>query len=60
MEATIENYVFKLDSADPTRILIFERDEMDEPYSFVNLNDVPKDEKEFHVEISDWYMNASR
>tara|TARA_R110002020_G_scaffold201949_1_gene404858 strand:- start:2105 stop:2287 length:183 start_codon:yes stop_codon:yes gene_type:complete len=60
MEATIDNYVFKLDSDNPRKILIFERDEMDEPYSFVNLTTEPRDEKEFHFEISDWYMNANR
>ena len=56
----MDNYVFKLDSTNPRKILIFERDEMDEPYSFVNLTTEPRDEKEFHFEISAWYMNANR
>ena len=55
MEANIENYVFKLDSVD-RRILVYERDEMNEPYSFISIDDENLTEKEFHFEISDWYM----
>jgi len=55
MKANIENYVFKLDSVE-RRILVYEKDDMDEPYSYINIDDDNISEKEFHYEISDWYM----
>jgi hypothetical protein len=59
MEANIENYVFKLDTVD-SRILIYEQDDMNEAYSFIDINDENISEKDFHYEISDWYMHFLR
>tara|TARA_R100001015_G_C4583092_1_gene139327 strand:- start:44 stop:226 length:183 start_codon:yes stop_codon:yes gene_type:complete len=55
MEANIENYIFRLDSIDK-RILVYERDDMNEAYSFIDIDDENISEKDFHYEISDWYM----
>ena len=55
MEANIENYIFRLDSIDK-RILVYERDDMNEAYSFIDVDNENISEKDFHYEISDWYM----
>jgi len=55
MEANIENYIFRLDSIDK-RILVYERDDMNEAYSFIDIDNENISEKDFHYEISDWYM----
>ena len=54
MEADINNFLFKLDK--PNNIIeVYINTETDHPYSFIRVE--PNiSEKEFHIEISDWFM----
>lgn len=55
MEANINNYLFKLDKANNI-IEVYEGSEASRPYSFIRV-EKGITEKDFHIEISDWYMN---
>ncbi|MDB4430260.1 hypothetical protein N9273_00405 [bacterium] len=55
MEANINNFLFKLDRAN-NLIEIFNGSEVERPHSFIRVS--PEiDEKEFHFEISDWFID---
>lgn len=57
MEANINNFLFKLDKGNNI-IEVYYGSEVDRPHSFIRVKaDIT--EKEFHYEISDWYMNNS-
>jgi len=57
MEANISNYLFKLDK--PNGIIeVFSGSEADKPCGFIRVN-LDVTEKDFHFEISDWFLNNS-
>ena len=58
MEATINNYLFKLDKANNI-IEVFYGSEADRPHGYIRV-DAGISEKDFHYEISDWYMNNGK
>lgn len=55
MEANINSYRFKLDR-EAGVIEVFDGSGTARPYSFIRV-DKDISEKDFHFEISDWYMN---
>ena len=58
MEANINNYFFKLSKSNCI-IEIFNGCEDTRPCGFIRVEE-DVSEKEFHIEITDWYMNNSR
>jgi hypothetical protein len=55
MEANINNFLFKLDKNNNT-IEVYFGSQVERPYGFIRVK--PNiTEKEFHFEISDWFMN---
>ncbi len=57
MEATVSNYLFKLDRA-ANVIEVFEGSEAVRPVGFIRVK-VDVTEKEFHTEVSYWMMENS-
>ena len=57
MEAKIDNYLFKLDRT-ALVIEVFNGSEADKPCGFIRVKKTVS-EKDFHFEISDWFMNKS-
>jgi hypothetical protein len=57
MEANISNYLFKLDTLNGI-IEVFSGSEADKPCGFIRVK-TDVSEKDFHVEISDWFLNNS-
>tara|TARA_R110000764_G_scaffold54966_3_gene119907 strand:- start:2177 stop:2356 length:180 start_codon:yes stop_codon:yes gene_type:complete len=57
MEANINNYLFKLDSINGA-IVVFMGNEAARPCGYIRV-DSDVSEKDFHIEITDWYMNNS-
>jgi hypothetical protein len=57
MEANINNFLFKLDKSNNI-IEVYINSEADRPHGFIRVK--PNiTEKEFHYEISDWFMQNS-
>tara|TARA_R110001606_G_scaffold326891_1_gene473685 strand:- start:557 stop:739 length:183 start_codon:yes stop_codon:yes gene_type:complete len=54
MEANINNYTFRLNET-ASLIEVYDDSKAEEPYSFVGVGDNIT-EKDFHFEISDWYI----
>ncbi len=57
MEANINNYLFKLDRFNGI-IEVFHGSEAVRPCGFIRVESSVC-EKDFHIEITDWYMNNS-
>ena len=57
MEANISNYLFKHDR-ETNSIVVFKGNEAARPCGFIRV-DSDVSEKDFHIEITDWYMNNS-
>lgn len=57
MEANINNFLFKLDRSNNT-IEVYQGTEVDRPFAFIRV-DTNITEKDFHYEISDWFLNNS-
>mgnify|MGYP003637712263 FL=1 len=57
MEANINNYLFKLDKLNGI-IEVFNGSEASRPCGFIRVESSVS-EKDFHFEITDWYMNKS-
>jgi hypothetical protein len=57
MEANINNFLFKLDTTNDV-IEVYINSEASRPYGFIHVK--PNiTEKEFHYEISDWFIHNS-
>ena len=54
MEANINNYTFKHNEK-TLFIEVYDSENFEEPYSFIKVN-VDLTEKDFHFEISDWFL----
>lgn len=54
MEANINNYTFKHNEK-TLFIEVYDSENSEEPYSFIKVN-VGLTEKDFHFEISDWFL----